>query len=88
MQATMQAYATERGSYEGGSLAELQKIEPALKDTTGATAAVLKAEAETFEVASTAKGTGNVYKLKSEKGTVARTCTTVGKGSCPAAGTW
>jgi type IV pilus assembly protein PilA len=88
LQTTIQAYAAERGSYEGGTLAELQKIEPTLKDTTTATAAVPKAEAETFEVASTAKGTGNVYKLKNEKGTITRTCTTAGKGSCPALGTW
>jgi hypothetical protein len=49
---------------------------------------VLKSEPEVFEVASTAKGTGNVYKLKNEKGTITRTCTTAGKGSCSALGTW
>jgi type IV pilus assembly protein PilA len=90
LQTTIQAYAAEHsGSYEGGSLTELQKIEPTLKDTTTATAAVLKAEPEVFEVASTAKGTGSVYKLKNEKGTITRTCTAgASKGACPAAGTW
>jgi type IV pilus assembly protein PilA len=88
LQTTIQAYATEHGSYEGGGLVELQKIEPTLKDTSTATAAVLKSEPEVFEVASTAKGTGNVYKLKNEKGTITRTCTTAGKGSCSALGTW
>jgi type IV pilus assembly protein PilA len=88
LQTTIQAYAAERGSYVGGTLAELQKIEPTLKDTSTATAAVLKAEPEVFEVASTAKGTGNVYKIKNEKGTVSRTCITGGKGSCPVPGTW
>ncbi|HEV7528209.1 MAG TPA: prepilin-type N-terminal cleavage/methylation domain-containing protein [Solirubrobacteraceae bacterium] len=90
LQTTIQAYAAEHnGSYEGGSLTELQKIEPTLKDTTTATAAVLKVEPEVFEVASTAKGTGSVYKLKNEKGTITRTCTAgASKGACPAAGTW
>jgi type IV pilus assembly protein PilA len=90
LQTTMLAYGTEHGSYEGGTLTELQKIEPTLKDTSTATAAVAKAEAEVYEVASTAKGTGNVYKIKNEKGTISRTCTAViaGRGSCPAAGTW
>jgi type IV pilus assembly protein PilA len=88
LQTTIQAYAIGRGSYEGGTLAELQKIEPTLKDTSTATATVLKAEPEVFEVASTAKGTGNVYKIKNEKGVILRTCTTGGKGSCPALGTW
>jgi type IV pilus assembly protein PilA len=90
LQTTMQAYAAEHGGYEGGSLTELQKIEPTLKDTSTATAAVLKAEPEVFEVASTAKGTGNVYKIKNEKGTISRLCTTGtgGKGSCPVSGTW
>jgi type IV pilus assembly protein PilA len=89
LQTTMLAYAAAHsGSYVGASLAELQVIEPTLKDTSTATAAVPKAEAETFEVASTAKGSTNAYKIKNEKGVISRTCTTVGKGSCPATGTW
>jgi type IV pilus assembly protein PilA len=89
LQTSMFAYATEHaGSYVGGSLAELQKLEPTLKDTSTATAAVLKAEAEAFEVTSTAKGSANVYKIKNESGAVTRTCTTAGKGSCPVGGTW
>ena len=88
LQTTLQAYATEHGSYEGGSLPELQKIEPTLKDTSTATASVVEAKAEVYEVASTAKGTGNVYKIKNEKGTISRKCTTVSTGSCPALGTW
>jgi type IV pilus assembly protein PilA len=89
LQTTIQAYAAERGTYLGATLTELQKIEPTLKDTSTATAAVAKAEAEVFEVASTAKGTGTVYKIKNEKGVISRTCTVgTGKGACPAAGTW
>jgi type IV pilus assembly protein PilA len=41
LQTTMQAYAIEHaGSYVGATLTELQKIEPVLRDTTTATAAV------------------------------------------------
>ena len=88
LQTTILAYATEHGNYEGATLSELQKLEPTLRDTSTATASVPKAEAEVFEVASTAKGSGNVYKIENNKGVVSRKCTTVGKGSCPASGTW
>src|SRR5271169_4728343 len=58
MQTTMETYAAEHsGSYEGATLAELQKIEPTLNDKTTAEAqALLKAEAATFEVESIAVG--------------------------------
>jgi type IV pilus assembly protein PilA len=82
LQTTMQAYATEHSGYVGATLAELQKIEPVLKDTSTATAAVVGTPtAEGFEVSSTAKGSGNVYKLKNEKGAITRTCTTGGTGN-------
>src|ERR1700722_730648 len=93
LQTTMQAYAIEHsGSFVGATLTELQKIEPILKDTSTATAAVAGTPtAEGFEVSSTAKGSGNVYKLKSEKGAVTRSCTTSvtgnNGGGC-AGGTW
>jgi type IV pilus assembly protein PilA len=89
LQTTEEAYASENnGSFVGGTLAELEKIEPTLKDTTTATAAVGTLGAEEFEVKSTAKGSGDVYTLKNIKGTITRTCTPVGKGGCSAGGTW
>jgi type IV pilus assembly protein PilA len=93
LQTTMQAYAIEHsGSYVGATLTELQKIEPVLKDTTTATAAVGGTPtAEGFEVTSTAKGSGNVYKLKNEKGTITRSCTTsvTGNNGCGCtSGSW
>jgi type IV pilus assembly protein PilA len=82
LQTTMEAYASEHsGGFVGGTISELQKIEPTLKDTSTATASVLKAEAETFEVQSVAKGSGNTYKLKNEKGSVTRSCTTGTSGN-------
>jgi type IV pilus assembly protein PilA len=83
LQTTMQAYAIEHsGSFVGATLTELQKIEPILKDTSTATAGVVGTPAaEGFEVSSTAKGSGNVYKLKNEKGAVTRSCTTSATGN-------
>ena len=89
LQTAEQAYATaHNGSYIGGSLAELQKLEPTLKDTSTATPAVLNEEAEGFEVQSTATGSGGVYKLTSSKGAITRTCAPPSNGGCPAGGTW
>jgi type IV pilus assembly protein PilA len=88
LQTTMQAYANEHGgSFEGATLAELQRIEPTLKDTTTATASVPKAEADAFEVESVAKG-GEKYKLENNKGTITRKCEPAGKGGCSAGSTW
>ena len=89
LQTTEEAYASENnGSFVGGTLAELEKIEPTLKDTSTATAAVGTVGAEEFEVKSTAKGSGDVYTLKNVKGAITRSCTPSGKGGCSAGGTW
>jgi type IV pilus assembly protein PilA len=90
---TMEAYTTDhKGSFVGASLTELQKIEPTLKDTSTATAAVVGTpSADTFEVSSTARGTGDSYTLKSEKGAVTRSCATGSGGNSGGgcrAGTW
>jgi type IV pilus assembly protein PilA len=88
LQTTMEAYASENnGSFVGGTLAELQKIEPTLKDTSTATAAVGTPTAEEFEVKSTAKGSGDVYTLVNNKGNISRTCTPINNGGCKA-GSW
>jgi type IV pilus assembly protein PilA len=83
LQTTMEAYAIEHsGSFVNATLTELQKIEPVLKDTSTATPAIVGTPtAEGFEVSSTAKGSGNVYKLKNEKGAVTRSCTTSATGN-------
>jgi type IV pilus assembly protein PilA len=83
LQTTEEAYANgNSGSFEGGSLTALQTLEPTLKDTATATAAVVGAPAkDTFEVSSTAKGSGDVYTLRNEKGNITRTCTTGGSGN-------
>jgi type IV pilus assembly protein PilA len=89
LQTTEEAYAAEhQGSFVGGTLAELQVIEPTLKDTTTATAKEPTVAAEEFTVSSKAKGSEDTYILKNVKGTITRTCEPVSKGSCPASGTW
>jgi type IV pilus assembly protein PilA len=77
LQTTMEAYASEHnGSFVGGTLGELQAIEPTLKDTTTATAQATTVAAEEFTVSSIAKGSENTYTLKDKKGEIERTCTT------------
>ena len=83
LQTTIETYAAEHnGSYLGATLAELQKIEPTLKDTTTAKAKeVVGASATGFEVESEAVGSGDVYKLKNAEGNITRNCTTSGTGN-------
>jgi len=78
LQTTMETFAAEHnGTFVGGTLAELQKIEPTLKDTTTATAAETTGLSETgFTVSSTASGSSHVYTLKDEGGVITRSCTT------------
>ncbi len=89
LQTTMETYAAENnGSYAGATLAELEKIEPTLKDTTTAIAKEVKnPTSKGFEVESEAVGSKDVYTLKNEEGTITRKCT-AGKGGCSASGTW
>ncbi|HEX4484261.1 MAG TPA: type II secretion system protein [Solirubrobacteraceae bacterium] len=83
LQTTIQTYASEHnGNYEGATLAELQKIEPTLKDTTTAKAKIAGTPTATgFEVESTAVGSGDVFKLKNAEGEISRNCTTGGTGN-------
>jgi type IV pilus assembly protein PilA len=84
LQTTMETYASEHnGSYLNATLAELQKIEPTLKDTTTATAGavVVETSGEGFTVKSTAKGSSDVYELTNKGGEISRSCTTSGTGN-------
>ena len=90
LQTAMEAAATDaNGSYEGVTLERLEQLEPTLKDHNTNEPKVDKAEKEEFEVSSESKPSGNVYKIvRGKNGTVTRTCTTGGKGSCPSSETW
>jgi type IV pilus assembly protein PilA len=89
LQTTIQTYAAENnGSYAGATIAELQKIEPTLNDVSQATPAVVTPTSEGYEVTSTVKSDGNVFKLKNVKGTITRECTVALTGGCKSGGTW
>jgi type IV pilus assembly protein PilA len=89
LQTSMETYSTENdGSYAGATLVKLEAIEPSLKDHTGATPAVLKAEKEEYEVETVAADSGDKFKYLNKAGEDKRTCLPVGKGGCTAAGTW
>jgi type IV pilus assembly protein PilA len=91
LQTTMETYASEHnGSFTGGTLAELEKIEPTLKDTSTATASetVIATGGEGYTVESTASGSKDVFKLKDEGGNIVRECSPSEKGGCKAGGTW
>jgi type IV pilus assembly protein PilA len=89
LQTAMETYSTEHsGSYEGATLAELETIEPTLKNHIEATPSVVKAGNEEYEVASTATVGGDKFKYLTKRTEVARACEPAGKGGCTAAGTW
>jgi len=92
MQTTMETYSTEHnGTYVGATLAELQKIEPTLKDKTTAVAKETKNLSATgYEVESEANGTEDTFKILNSSGEITRTCTAKSasnKGGCPT-GDW
>jgi type IV pilus assembly protein PilA len=75
-------YATEQ-SYKNCAASE---------DVTGSnislTANVISGESDTgYTITSTSKS-GNEFKIVKAGGTVTRSCTTKGKGACPASGVW
>ena len=86
----METAATDQnGEYTGINLARLEAVEPTLKDVSQATPAVVSVGTKEYEVSSTEKATGNVFKIKrNAEGEFTRSCTTAGKGACPPLGTW
>jgi type IV pilus assembly protein PilA len=94
LETAMETAATDNnGEYlEGGKALEikrLEEIEPTLKDHSQATPAVVTSTANSYEITSTEKATGNVFTIKREaSGEFKRTCTTKGTGACPPSGTW
>jgi type IV pilus assembly protein PilA len=91
-QTAMETFSTDHsGSYVGGNEAELQAIEPTLKDTSSATFTVVGAPtASGYEVKSVSKTTEDSFTIKNVAGTITRTCVpknVANKGGCPS-GTW
>ena len=89
-QTAFETVSTENnGSYVNvTTVAGLEAIEPALKDHSTAKLTVATGEAEGYKITSEAIGSKNTFTLENNKGTITRSCTTSGKGGCPAGGSW
>ena len=88
LQTAIETYATDhQGSYEGATLAELQAIEPTLKDESTAKPTVPTAKPTEYEVVSESVGSKDKFKLKNVGGEITRTCSPEKTGGCPK-GTW
>ncbi len=87
-----ETYSTENnGNYKEISVAKLKAIEPTLNEASQVKLEVAKevGTGEGYEVSSTDVQTGDVFKIeRTVGGEVKRTCTTKGKGGCPASGEW
>ena len=84
LQTTMETCSTENnGSFTACTQAELEKIEPTLKDKSTAKViwASVKGTATGYEVESEAVGTTDKYKLVNAGGEITRSCTTTGTGN-------
>jgi type IV pilus assembly protein PilA len=89
LETTMETYANEHnGAFTGATIAELQAIEPTLKDTTTATGSVTVGGAQEFTAKSVAKGTGDTYELIYKNGEVERKCTNANGSTVCKNGTW
>ncbi len=90
-QTTIETYSTEHnGSYASATTAELQAIEPTLKDKTTATFAVTSASATGYVIESVAAGTEDKFIITNTAGEILRTCvakSVSNKGGCPT-GSW
>jgi type IV pilus assembly protein PilA len=86
-----ETYATDHsGGYKGVSVAELQALEPTLKETTAAK--LIKVEAPVgggYIVESESVPTKHTFTIeRTAGGEFVRTCTTEKTGACPAGGKW
>jgi type IV pilus assembly protein PilA len=88
-QTAMETYATDHnGNYEGSSLAELQKIEPTLNDTTTAVAKAPTEQSPTgYKVESESVGTKDKFWISVANGQPTRGCSPPKTGGCPT-GSW
>src|ERR1700737_2215901 len=89
-QTAMETAATDKnGEYTGVTTERLEEIEPTLKDHSQATPTVVSVGASEYEVSSTEKATGNVFKIQRlSTGKFVRKGTTEKTGACPPGGSW
>jgi prepilin-type N-terminal cleavage/methylation domain-containing protein len=87
-QTAMETYFVDHKSYAGADRAELEQLQPSLRDAPGL--AVKSASSNQYEVETTSTSTQavifNIKRLPS--GTVSRTCSPASTGSCGSGATW
>ena len=86
-----ESYATDHGgAYTGMSIAELQAIEPTLKEKSSAELVTAEAKgANSYIVEAQSTGSGHTFAIERKAtGELARTCEPEEKGGCPASGSW
>ncbi len=81
------SFFSDKETYASMSEADLQKIEPSLKQGQGATLKVTGAGTNTYTLTVNSK-TGNTFTLTEASGAAVRTCATGGKAGCPSGGSW
>jgi type IV pilus assembly protein PilA len=91
-QTAAEAYSTDHnGSYSKLSVAELQAVEPTLKDTSTAelTGAEALAEGQGYVVETQSAGTGHTFSIeRTAGGETVRSCAPEKQGGCPAGSRW
>jgi hypothetical protein len=91
LQTTFETCANEHsGSFTACTQAELEKVEPTVKDTTTAKVIWTKTAGTTtgYEIESEAVGSTDKFKLVNNNGEISRTCSPTGKGGCNSSGSW
>ena len=86
-----ESYATDHsGTYTGMSVAELQAVEPTLKEKSSAELVTAEAKgANSYLVEAQSTGSGHTFAIERKAtGELARTCEPEEKGGCPAGGSW
>jgi type IV pilus assembly protein PilA len=84
----METYFVDHRSYSGANAAELQDVQPALRDAPNLV--VNDATSNSFEVQTSSTSTKPVTftVARSANGTTARTCAPANTGGCKAGGVW
>jgi type IV pilus assembly protein PilA len=81
-QLAMETYYVEHKSYAGATVAELETLQPALRDAPAL--AVQQATSNEFQLSTSSTATNSVTYVvsRSPSGTIARTCTPANTGGC------
>jgi type IV pilus assembly protein PilA len=88
-QTAIETYATDHnGSYEGGTLAELQKYEPTLTDVSSSILTVTAATSTGYTLQSESVATKDKFTVTNTAGSTARSCLPVKVGTGCSTGSW